>query len=905
MNNQLYKISILFFLLYFLVCEAGAYNAGILDYLPSSPGKSVKIAESAGNSVQANPQVVRDALGGQIVVWEDRRSGASDIYAQRIDENGKKMWKEGGLPICIASNNQLSPRVVADSLGGAIIAWQDFRDGNYDIYAQKISYAGEIRWDRDGVLICDDKHSQFDPQLCSDGADGAFIVFYDNRNNNGEDIFAQRISYRGYVLWDSRGIMVAGGKGSQWHQKVCADENGAAVIVWEDARNGDNNTDVIIQKISAGGEKMWGEEGTIVCGAAGNQLNPEISRSTSGKYLIAWQDFRSMSPNIYCQMIDDNSIRAWDESGVIIESSAYIQENQRVFAIDKGFYIVWQDYNNGQANIKIQMILTQGTKPWGPTGKSVADIANVAEAFQAALAANDGIVIGWHGAEKGASIYRAQMYTKNGVKLWDAGGMDISVVDAGLKNLQISSFGENRLLAVWQDKRGGNYDIFGQALSLVDGKKLWRSEGVIINNSHGVTAQQNAKIAGDGSGSYLIVWEDYRSGQADIFMQKMDSSGRINWGKSGLAVCDLPKSQCAPEIIYDGKSAALIAYEDNSLGRSRIMLQKVDFNGKKIWGDDGIEVAESKLNQSIARITADGGGGAILVWREVYNIKNSYIYIQKINAQGKKMWGEKGKMVCSVSGGQDNPKIIISGSAEAVVCWEDFRDGRNNSDIYAQKFDAQGNPMWAAGGAGICRAPDIQSDPRLISDGNGGAIIAWIDKGNGKEDVYAQKINAGGTVVWRKDGIPVCQAGGMQKNVSMVSDGSGGAIVAFADYQNGNWDIIAQKISPAGGLLFGSKGILACAAAETQFSPLALADSNYFYIIWEDYRNQSHYQVFAQKISSSGKALWQKDGVVVAGTSHGAMNPQMAIDKKNKAVFIVWEDYRGGEKSIYSAKIPL
>jgi len=44
--------------------------------------------------------------------------------------------------ISAAADDQLNPHIVSDGSGGAIITWDDYRNGNYDIYAQGVSASG-------------------------------------------------------------------------------------------------------------------------------------------------------------------------------------------------------------------------------------------------------------------------------------------------------------------------------------------------------------------------------------------------------------------------------------------------------------------------------------------------------------------------------------------------------------------------------------------------------------------------------------------------------------------------------------------------------------------------------------------------------------------------------------------
>ena len=53
--------------------------------------------------------------------------------------------------------------------------------------------------------------------------------------------------------------------------------------------------------------------------------------------------------------------------------------------------------------------------------------------------------------------------------------------------------------------------------------------------------------------------------------------------------------------------------------------------------------------------------------------------------------------------------------------------------------------------------------PTIISDGSGGAIIAWMDSRSGAHcDIYAQRINASGVVQWTADGVAISTAAGAQ-----------------------------------------------------------------------------------------------------------------------------------------------
>ena len=74
------------------------------------------------------------------------------------------------VPICTALEEQSLPAIASDGAGGAIITWHDTRGGDErDIYAQRVSFSGEVLWTADGVAICTADNDQRYPRAIHDG----------------------------------------------------------------------------------------------------------------------------------------------------------------------------------------------------------------------------------------------------------------------------------------------------------------------------------------------------------------------------------------------------------------------------------------------------------------------------------------------------------------------------------------------------------------------------------------------------------------------------------------------------------------------------------------------------------------------------------------------------------------
>jgi hypothetical protein len=147
-------------------------------------------------------------------------------------------------------------------------------------------------------------------------------------------------------------------------------------------------------------------------------------------------------------------------------------------------------------------------------------------------------------------------------------------------------------------------------------------------------------------------------------------------------------------------------------------------------------------------------------------------------------WVQNGVVVSAHPGTQGNSRAAPDGVGGVIIAW---RDG-TPQDIYAQRIDANGNALWAAGGIPICNAANDQWWPVVVSDGAGGAIIAWEDDRNlatTNKDIFAQRVNANGGVMWASNGVLICNAANQQLDPNLNAVGTT-AVITWDDFRNGD-----------------------------------------------------------------------------------------------------------------------
>ncbi|MFA4948298.1 MAG: hypothetical protein WC674_07310, partial [Candidatus Krumholzibacteriia bacterium] len=378
---------------------------------------------------------------------------------------------------------------------------------------------------------------------------------------------------------------------------------------------------------------------------------------------------------------------------------------------------------------------------------------------------------------------------------------------------KIISDGADGAIVIWMDYRNGSdWDIYGNHVE--PGGYVYGS-GLAISAAGG--DQTEPEVIPDGTGGAIVVWSDFRLGDGyyHLFAQRVDGTGTPRWAEYGIPICTADYAQNAPRIVPDGAGGAIILWADYRTGQYNIYAQRVNADGDTLWAADGIPIDTSKGDQWGLEAVPDGEGGAYLAWLDSRNGFGD-VYAQRIDVDGNVLWGP-GVPICSVSSWASNIRLAAASGGGACIAWFDYRDWYN--DIYAQKIDQDGVTAWENNGIQVCPESWNKYGPQIADDGDGGAIVAWYDERNYYE-VYAQRIDSGGNRAWAELGVLVFPSYG-DSDVRIISDGSGGAIVGLDIYWDENLpnDIYAQRLDHDGNPLWGPKGAAVCLAAQGQKNP--------------------------------------------------------------------------------------
>jgi hypothetical protein len=322
-------------------------------------------------SDQAAPDLSESENSGALMAWTDMRNGTRDIFAQKIDSSGIVLWGTNGTAVAVKPATQQNVQIISDGAGGAIIVWEDSANGAFDIYAQRLSSTGAEMWTNGGVAVCNMVLGQINPKLISDYSGGAIVVWQDFRNGNDYNIYAQKINSSGAVQWAANGVAISTVAGTQSNPKIRNDGSGGAIIAWQDKRFG-MNYDIYAQSVNSIGTVMWTANGVIICNAGDNQSAVDMTNEGISGAIITWKDNRISNNDIYAQYINLSGVVQWTANGVAIATGSAEQINPNAVGDGSGgAIIVWQDSTAGNWDVKSQRISSSGTILWTAGGESV------------------------------------------------------------------------------------------------------------------------------------------------------------------------------------------------------------------------------------------------------------------------------------------------------------------------------------------------------------------------------------------------------------------------------------------------------------------------------------------------------------------------------------------------------
>ncbi|WP_337864560.1 LamG-like jellyroll fold domain-containing protein [Ignavibacterium sp.] len=440
---------------------------------------------------QNSPNITSDEKGGAYIVWEDSRNGVSKIYFQRIDNKGITKLSNNGLQLCDVNSGQSNPKIINDKNGGAIIVWVDDRNGNFDLYAQRIDSLGNRLWNSDGVIVFDNNSNQTQPQIVRTSDNYFYIVCIDDRMGL-PNLFIQKLDLQGIMIWGENG-KIGNHLRSLRNYKSIIDQNDNLVFVWEDFYF-NNDGMIFAQKLDQNGNFLW-EFNQDDLRLSSSDLNiqaqhPDIIQLQNGNYMIAWQDNRSGNFDIYGQIVLSNGANLLTYEGEHLEGNSGDDIMPELCLSGSRYYMIaWVNNNSSDSFVKVRSFYSDPVnfiQYWSQT-------ITIAQQF------NGGFnYLNFSSDKAGGTLLSFVSADAEYSDIWFAkissyGDKRVGTIcsaDLNQGQLSVCSDSSDGIIAAWADLRSGDFDIY---CSQVD------ANGIFAAGQHEIGLIADYRFSGDGS----------------------------------------------------------------------------------------------------------------------------------------------------------------------------------------------------------------------------------------------------------------------------------------------------------------------------------------------------------------------------------------------------------------------
>lgn len=762
--------------------------------------------------------------------------------------------------------------------GEAAFVWSDCRNGDRGVYLQVIDIQGNLKFAVGGVPVSDASNRQEDPQTWPSEDGGWFVGWEDFDADSLGDIYCNKISADGRRLWNAngeRGIAVCAYQGIQEDIRIVSDGDGGCILAWSDQRGGDIS-DLYAQHVLADGriDPNWPEDGLPIVSAQGAQASHTADADGLGGMIIGWKDGRRVgNSDIWAQRINPRGQLLWgDGQGIRVCAHAANQESPKLCPDGAGgAFFSWVDDRNLQESDK--------------------------------------------------DIY-AQRVNRDGQLLWPADGESVCTVAREQTENRIVNSYAGEAVVMWEDKRadGLTYDVYAMRISGANRMSKGWDPPTGAQVFVAVRNQQQARLYPDGQGGAYFCNEDERERgfpEVDIWAQHLNRNGQPTWqfeGQSnGIPVCRANGNQNSPLIRRTAGDGCVITWGDYRTGSQEIWAQRLRPDGEIVWEVNGRPLVQGLGGNAISpKVTYHGDGSFTVLWLDGRFGGNGTVpFLATVRDGGDHpdiLFTPNGIPVFdSTRGGGINPDAAPSDAGRTIAVWEDHRVGDIYA-IYAQKLAADGSHLWGARGHKVADYHLEQTLPRVCSDGQGGAYVAWRaanDRGN--NDVFMQRLSGDGERLWGDDGITVASNDSADEQVEeLIPDGNGGAVITWQvsviDPETRQWDdnIRATRFTSNQERLWGAQGNdgipIVRMEGRQRTSRIVRHQAGYM-MVWVDGREdhgdgQPGNDIYGQFILPDGRLVWRDNGLLIVNADQHQDNPALAIDNLGY-VWCAWEDHRG------------
>ncbi|WNG53648.1 hypothetical protein F0U59_01685 [Archangium gephyra] len=617
---------------------------------------------------------------------------------------------------------------------------------------------------------------------------------------------------------------------------------------------------------------------TPVTAYADNDQGAPAMAHDGTNYLVVWQDARHGGrTDIYGARVSGAGVLL-DPVGLPISKSGDQKAEPAVAHDGTNFLVVWSShFSHLGGDIRGARVSSAGVL-LDPSGIPISTAANTQRKPAVAHDGTNYLVV-WQDSRSGVfDIYGARVDGAGTVL--DTSGIPLSTAANEQLEPAVAHNGTNYLV-VWQDSRSGVFDIYGARVS--GAGTVLNTNGILISTA--VNTQERPEVAYNGS-DFVVVWEDSRNGNADIYGARVSASGVVR-NPSGIAISVNANEQRYPRVARVGTECMVVWHDKNAY---YVYGARVSNTGAVLNPSDLPIVAHLGLNESLA--LASDGTNLLAAFGGYNNIGGHSTEVLATRVTGLGVPLDNPALALSQSGSGQYSPVVAHDGTNFLVVWRDTRGLIGG--IHGARVSETGVLLDPSGIHISSSSTHHPGEPAVAHDGTN-FLVVWNEYNSGF-GIYGARVSSAGSVL---DTPPLTiSAPSMGQFYPAVAHDGANFLVVWEDYRQGHGDILGARVNGATGSVLDTSGIAIGAATANQTFPKVAHNGTSFLVVWQDTRNNTAGDIYGARVSSAG-VLLDTSGIAISAGITSEYHP--AVTHNGMHFLVVWEDLRAA--GIYGARL--
>jgi hypothetical protein len=416
------------------------------------------------------------------------------------------------------------------------------------------------------------------------------------------------------------------------------------------------------------------------------------------------------------------------------------------------------------------------------------------------------------------------------------------------------------------------------------------------------------EIVTDGNGGFFTIWKvGYSFGPPAIFSQHIDHAGNLLWPSPKRMVYNEATGYFPDyKLMAGSNNDAFIAWHADVVPK-KLNYQHFNYNGDTLSIPGGKTIFTTSTSIDHINIIKDGLGGAFIGFDNEVSYPNNTLKVHHVDSAGNTYWPSAktlalqirflDKMISDERGGgyylydTGTDKYLNHMDSSGVNTWTGplfvnralfdsceniFLDPislgayytvMDTDAIWIQYVDSSGNKRWNGNGIFLANTflSNVGFHPQIVSDNQGGVFCYYTYMNNYTDpEAYhvLKHIDASGTSLWNGPDTLVQQVTVGCKNIQLIKDQLGGAILVWEEFRNNRSALYAQRYNSSGIKQWQQSGLPISTAMNY---PASLGGSRYYInhrienfgtdgatVVWQDKRSMNQdYYIYISRVNGT------------------------------------------------------